>query len=597
MAEGQYNYFLTYDTLIDGMTSGYSWDFQNNSHNLTMSVSDGFNGEYWFDPYSVYLHFHTALNTFSEFADITFNAAQYGQPYWAFYYPYYLNPSDAYNYGSDINLSIDSYFPDNATWAVGFYPKPYDYIVFDYYPGEAGDIFLNSLSDANYLSSYEPGSAGWFLLLHEIGHTLGLKHPHDDAGTDRPTFTDLGIDFLDIDLATVMSYNDQNSTDLLQYDPAKPMILDVIALQHLYGRNFNTNSGDDYHYLDENSQFYTTIWDASGFDFIDISSSNNGWDILMPNQVVSSLIPEKVGYAKLSNSNNDATFYWLEGDYEGVLGSLGDDFITGNIFDNEITTGGGSDQIMGGAGIDTVIAHFYGSDITSYYKTEDNSAFFGNITNSLTNEISHIFMQDIEFIEYLDGSIDELRMDTLVYNNINCFPLFNSPNSSTGYVLPTVYTGPVSFLQYELLGQSTGDVVVGASTNDFINLMAGDDAANGNGGNDVLDGGIGSNFITGGSGNDTFFLDGRGGTTTWSTITDFTSGDSVNIWGWQQGISRQLFALNNQGATGYMGATYHYDLNGDNTIDTSITFSSLNLSSLNTASANEVAGNGYLLFL
>jgi Ca2+-binding RTX toxin-like protein len=59
----------------------------------------------------------------------------------------------------------------------------------------------------------------------------------------------------------------------------------------------------------------------------------------------------------------------------------------------------------------------------------------------------------------------------------------------------------------------------------------------------VLDGGIGSNFLTGGLGADVFFLDGRGGIITWSTITDFMSGDSVNLWGWKEGVSKILFHL------------------------------------------------------
>jgi Ca2+-binding RTX toxin-like protein len=129
-----------------------------------------------------------------------------------------------------------------------------------------------------------------------------------------------------------------------------------------------------------------------------------------------------------------------------------------------------------------------------------------------------------------------------------------------------------------------------------MNLLGGDDAANGGLGDDVLDGGTDSNFLTGGLGNDTFFLDGRGGTTTWSTITDFVSGDTVNIWGWVQGTSQLLLTEANNGAIDYMGATYHYDLDGINGIDTSLTFSNLTLNQINSPTAQSVAGNGYLLF-
>jgi Ca2+-binding RTX toxin-like protein len=127
-------------------------------------------------------------------------------------------------------------------------------------------------------------------------------------------------------------------------------------------------------------------------------------------------------------------------------------------------------------------------------------------------------------------------------------------------------------------------------------LQDGDDAADGRDGMDVLDGGLGSNFLTGGAGADTFFLDGRSGARTWSTITDFSLEDSVNIWGWQQDVSNLVLAFDGQGAEGYRGATLHYDLNGDRLIDTSITFAGLTLASISTPTVEEISGNGYLLF-
>ena len=41
----------------------------------------------------------------------------------------------------------------------------------------AGDVWLNAGLAATRLASFEPGSLGYFTLLHEIGHALGLKHP------------------------------------------------------------------------------------------------------------------------------------------------------------------------------------------------------------------------------------------------------------------------------------------------------------------------------------------------------------------------------------------------------------------------------------
>ena len=53
--------------------------------------------------------------------------------------------------------------------------------------------------------------------------------------------------------------------------------------------------------------------------------------------------------------------------------------------------------------------------------------------------------------------------------------------------------------------------------------------------------------------------------------------------------------MENQGADGYKGATFHYDLNNDGLIDTSITLTGLALSQVPTGVAHTVAGNGYLL--
>ena len=143
------------------------------------------------------------------------------------------------------------------------------------------------------------------------------------------------------------------------------------------------------------------------------------------------------------------------------------------------------------------------------------------------------------------------------------------------------YSGPVSYLQRQLIGTGDTEVLGGTTANDFFNLLGGDDAANAAGGEDVLDGGTGSSFLTGGAGNDVFFLDGRGGTVTWSTITDWAPGEQLSVWGWQPGISRASW-LDRAGAGGFEGVTMHGDLNGDGTIDTSVTWSGLSQSVLPT---------------
>jgi Ca2+-binding RTX toxin-like protein len=151
----------------------------------------------------------------------------------------------------------------------------------------------------------------------------------------------------------------------------------------------------------------------------------------------------------------------------------------------------------------------------------------------------------------------------------------------SSFEMPTIYSGPVDFLQFQFLGSVAGDIVIGGSGNDFMNLLNGDDAADGGGGDDVLDGGTGSNFLTGGAGKDTFFLDGRGGSITWATITDFQPNEQVSIFGWRPGVSSVDWMMSD-GAEGYKGATMHADLDGNGIIDTSVTFGGLDRSALPT---------------
>ena len=145
----------------------------------------------------------------------------------------------------------------------------------------------------------------------------------------------------------------------------------------------------------------------------------------------------------------------------------------------------------------------------------------------------------------------------------------------------TPYSGPVAYLQRQMLGSEAGEVAAGGEANEFINLLGGDDAMTGGGGDDVLDGGTGSNFLTGGEGREVFFLDGRAGTTTWSTLTDWQAGEQLSVWGWRPGVSRVTWA-DSDGTEGFRGATLHGDLNGDGAIDTSVTWSNITRAQLTT---------------
>jgi Ca2+-binding RTX toxin-like protein len=226
----------------------------------------------------------------------------------------------------------------------------------------------------------------------------------------------------------------------------------------------------------------------------------------------------------------------------------------------------GDDFIDGGAGYDTALFTLGPAELT-IRTTEQVGTFQVNSVLGIDT------ITGIESIATNNGAVDL---------GISASGLFRMSRGGDNFMLTgAAYSGPVSYLQRQLIGTGDTEVLGGTTANDFFNLLGGDDAANAAGGEDVLDGGTGSSFLTGGAGNDVFFLDGRGGTVTWSTITDWAPGEQLSVWGWQPGISRASW-LDRAGAGGFEGVTMHGDLNGDGTIDTSVTWSGLSQSVLPT---------------
>lgn len=342
----------------------------------------------------------------------------------------YTSPTWAAPY-SDITISLSGaaqIFPSSSMWGRAVFPDA-SYNTY-YYAGAPGDVFLNVNSLANSLPSYAPGSAGYFLFLHEIGHALGLKHPHDDGGTGRPTLSDIGLSYMDQDWFTIMSYEDDYNYNSINWDPATPMLMDVIALQYLYGKNMQTNAGDSTHYLGIHGM-YETRWDASGIDTVNASRSNQGWVVVLPDTTVSDLVDTKAGLAMLvseAGAQSPTTFYWLAGDYENVAGSDYGDIITGSSHANWISPNGGSDLAYGGGGDDTFVNiagldTFHGGDgndtlwvnfstsNTEFAKLRGNSFLIKDQTGNTA------VCRDIETLKFSDATI-QLK-DLSIYSGID----------------------------------------------------------------------------------------------------------------------------------------------------------------------------------
>jgi len=250
------------------------------------------------------------------------------------------------------DLRIYRYTVDNPTAQVVDFPsdKP-----------EGGDV---QLGDALAGAGWAPGSYAYFTLVHEFGHALGLKHPHDTVN-GLPAAPD-SEDSVEV---SVMSYRSVRGQGLGGYTladgsyPAGPMLNDIAAIQYLYGPNWATSSGDTVYTFDPGySVILTTIWDGGGTDTYNLSNYTTGLSIDLTPGGWSSFGGQ---YALLDLSTdtyaaaNLATAYLFEGDprslIENVSGGTGNDLITGNQTDNTLDGGGGDDTLNGGTGTDTLV--------------------------------------------------------------------------------------------------------------------------------------------------------------------------------------------------------------------------------------------------
>ena len=183
-------------------------------------------------------------------------------------------------YGTMMNLTFVEVTESAGTFGqIRFMRSTAPSYAYAYYPNSSsnlgGDVHLNPsydrFGDTNGFQ-HPAGEHGYTTLIHEIGHALGLKHPHDGApnlpaGEDNHT-------------NTVMSYGFPGES------PGTPMGYDIIALHYLYGARPYRTGSDTYQFtgpsIDEYSlggQLYINptlrtkqvIWDSAGYNVIDLS--------------------------------------------------------------------------------------------------------------------------------------------------------------------------------------------------------------------------------------------------------------------------------------------------------------------------------------
>ena len=314
----------------------------------------------------------------------------------------------------------------------------------------------------------EPGGNFYRTIIHEVGHGLGLKHPHDSgslafapnyfpgidpAATSAERQRSLGLLDLNHMFGSVMSYIHGYEFDeqgLVVEVPtrqrpvaedffldhgfaATPMAYDIAAIQYLYGANTAFRTGDNVYLLPNSNDprpfvrgapneagvpeaiiyqpdtaFWQSIWDAGGTDEI-------RYDVLAPDGSVS--VGSRNTIIDLTAATLDATetsrgvlsyAAFIGGGYTIANGVVIENATGGNGQDR--ITGNAANNVLAGRGGDDTLAGAGGADTINGGDGNDTAVFAAPLTNlSLSDYGTRIEVTDANGAVSLVSGVEELR--------------------------------------------------------------------------------------------------------------------------------------------------------------------------------------------
>ena len=463
---------------------------------------------------------------------------------------------------------------DSPSTAWGYYPWSDEY---------AGDSWFNKTS----YNTPDLGSFAYHTFIHELGHNSGLKHGHQTGGFGAMTADRDSMEF------SIMTYRSYVGHDLGSYNyytnesghfAQTLMMYDIAALQHHYGANFDSNSGDTVYTFSTTTGemlvdgvgvgapvqnvIFRTIWDGDGVDTYDFSNyatnlsidlAPGGWSDLDTDGNAQRAHTNMYGDQSMDTHARAHVFNALqyEGDSRSLIenaeGGSGDDVISGNSADNTLYGNGGSDTLYGLEGDDVL---FGGTGNDSLFGGADNDTLYGGTGADELNGgdgVDTVSYANAEGAVDLNlatgGTAGDAAGDTyagienIVGSQFADFIIGDDNNNvifAGGNAAPPplgqgsdidVMAGPSSF--DNIYGMGGDDTLYGATSNDFLYGGTGADRLYGLGGMDTLNGDAGDDMLFGGGdgdilrgGNGADILDGGEGTDT----ADYAgSGSAVTV--------------------------------------------------------------------
>jgi serralysin len=377
----------------------------------------------------------------------------------------------------------------------------------------AGDAWFNTFDFNNNLII---GTFAYFGVAHEIGHTLGLKHGHE-AEAPFPTLP-FDRDSNEFSLMTYRNFIGQNPAAgyaiASGHAPQSFMMLDIAALQTMYGADFGFRAGNTLYRFDPATGemlvdgvgqgvarssglvlvnvLFRTVWDGGGTDTYDFSLYDATRQLLVdlrPGEWTDVDSDSTFQAADLGGGPNGgfargqvANALLFQGDtrslIENAIGGAGDDSITGNQAANLLEGRLGNDTLRGLAGIDLLKG------------AEGNDTLEGGDGDDV-----------------LDGGAGNDTLDGGAGTDIADYTAATSGvavDLAMAGAQNTLAAGFDTLAGIEVvLGTGFADTLSGDGFDNTLVGGLGPDILRGRGGADVLKGGAGDDTLDGGDGNDT----------------------------------------------------------------------------------------------
>ncbi|TBX72997.1 rhizobiocin, partial [Rhizobium laguerreae] len=461
----------TGDQKVDGLFSGTAWDGTITYAFPTTSSSYAYSGE----------------------KDYAFSSISSQQQSLALYFmeqSYGSAANDGFSVEGFTNATFVAGSADTAT--VRFAQSSLPPTAWAYTPiigGHGGDVWFGTeyAGTENDYRLPRFGNYAGHSLAHELGHALGLKHAQERYNLNS-TVVPGAYDSLEY---TIMTYRTFVGDNLYGYKyehdgaPQTFMMLDIAALQEMYGADFTTNSSNTVYKWNPNhgityvngvaaitpaaNRIFATIWDGGGIDTYDLSAYTTGLKIdLRPGSysVFSGLQLADLGggpnngYARGNIFNALLYHDNVASLIENVRAGSGNDMIVGNEADNTLWGNAGNDSLTGDSGNDTL----------------DGGAGIDKMSGGVGNDVYIVDNANDTVIENANGGTDTVR------TAVGDFTLGTNVENLT-------YTGTDGFAGY---GNAADNVITGGTRFDW------------------LDGKAGADTLIGGAGDDTYTVDSLG---------------------------------------------------------------------------------------